>query len=790
MDKSWMHKSRLSNEYAKGVESFLDFAFDKSSEDNMIVCPCVKCANVHWHTREVVEEHLMCDWNPTVVTLVGSSMGSLFLLQHLISDNIITMPPSTTQPTSTFHSSHGAMGELLRDAFNIRHDVHGGIEPNIGDVVNDEAEVQDGAGEEEPPTEAAKFYKLLEDMNEKLYDGSKHSRLYFCIRLFHLKCMCGMTGKALDYLIEFLKEFFPAAAIPTNSRESKKVIKDLGLGYEKIHACPNDCMLYWSDKENQQACLVCGTSRWLSTDSNHSSNDDDEMVHKRPAKVLRYFPIIPRLQRIFMSSRTSGDMTWHVDGRTEDGCLRHPADAEAWKTFDTRYPDFASDPRNIRLGLSSDGFNPFKLLSTSYSTWPVVLIPYNLPPWKGMKQSSFLLSMIIPGVNGPGNDIDIYLQPLIKESSNYGLVFGHMMHQGKRNFNLRAALMWTINDFPAYAILSGWSTKGNYGKRIKQRLRKSKASSSSKKRQRQESNFQEDSVMDKEEDESQEADLWKKRSIFFDLPYWEHLLLRHNLDVMHIEKNVCENIIGTLLNVDGKSKDNLKARLDLVDMGIRHVLHPEYLPNGRTRLPPAVYSMTKGEKDVFCQVLKNIKVPDGYSSNISRCVNQKERKLHSLKSHDHHILLHDLLPIALRLSSSKQVLVEVKELCAEQEISSRFYCRSEYKNILRQQMRARRSTARDVDMQFTRTFHEWLAEVVSRGRNVTEEVRFLAQGPNRIVKRYKGYIINGFRFHTKSRERLRRTQNSGCVVTSSTVSYASASDANPRARKMLTITGF
>ena len=68
--------------------------------------------------------------------------------------------------------------------------------------------------------------------------------------------------------------------------------------------------------------------------------------------------------------------------------------------------------------------------------------------------------------------------------------------------------------------------------------------------------------------------LWKKRSIFFDLPYWEHNILRHNLDVMHIEKNVCDNLIGTILNLDGKTKDNIKARLDLKEMGIRQELHP------------------------------------------------------------------------------------------------------------------------------------------------------------------------------------------------------------------------
>ena len=59
----------------------------------------------------------------------------------------------------------------------------------------------------------------------------------------------------------------------------------------------------------------------------------------------------------------------------------------------------------------------------------------------------------------------------------------------------------------------------------------------------------------------------KKISIFFNLPYWKDNILRHNLDVMHIEKNVCDNILGTLVNIEGMSKDNLLARLDLKDLG-------------------------------------------------------------------------------------------------------------------------------------------------------------------------------------------------------------------------------
>ena len=78
---------------------------------------------------------------------------------------------------------------------------------------------------------------------------------------------------------------------------------------------------------------------------------------------------------------------------------------------------------------------------------------------------------------------------------------------------------------------------------------------------------------------------WKKKSVFFQLPYWKDNLIRRNLDVMHIEKNVCDNVLWTLLNVQGRSKDSLKARLDLQDMGIRRALHPQQRANKTTYLP-------------------------------------------------------------------------------------------------------------------------------------------------------------------------------------------------------------
>ena len=106
---------------------------------------------------------------------------------------------------------------------------------------------------------------------------------------------------------------------------------------------------------------------------------------------------------------------WHANGHMNDGLLGYSADFEAWKSFDSKYIEFSSKPRNVRLGLATDGFNPYGIMSSTYSTWPVILIPYNLPPWMCMKRSSFMLSLLIPGPTSPGNDIDVYLQPLVEE---------------------------------------------------------------------------------------------------------------------------------------------------------------------------------------------------------------------------------------------------------------------------------------------------------------------------------------------------------------------------------------
>ena len=100
-------------------------------------------------------------------------------------------------------------------------------------------------------------------------------------------------------------------------------------------------------------------------------------------------------------------------------------------------------------------------MSSQYSIWPVILIPYNLPPWMCMKDPYFMLSLLIPGPKSPGNDIDVYLEPLINELKQLWEVGVETFDASrKQNFIMHASLLWTINDFPAYGNLSGWNTRG------------------------------------------------------------------------------------------------------------------------------------------------------------------------------------------------------------------------------------------------------------------------------------------------------------------------------------------
>jgi hypothetical protein len=124
---------------------------------------------------------------------------------------------------------------------------------------------------------------------------------------------------------------------------------------------------------------------------------------------------------------------------------------------------------------------------------------------------------------------------------------------------------------------------------------------------------------------------------------------------MHIEKNVMDNILGTILDIKGKMKDDLATCLNLQEMGLILKLHPFTADYGKTYMPAACHTMSNEEKTNFLKVIRNLRVPDGYASNVSRCVRLKERMISGLKSQNNHVII-ELLLIALRRSLPDNVV--------------------------------------------------------------------------------------------------------------------------------------
>ncbi|BBH07377.1 Ankyrin repeat family protein [Prunus dulcis] len=406
----------------------------------------------------------------------------------------------------------------------------------------------------------------------------------------------------------------------------------------------------------------------------------------------------------------------HGKIKYHDDVMRHPADGEAWKEFDRTFPEFAADPRNVRLGLATDGFNPYGVLNQHHSTWPIFAFPYNLPPWKCMKKEYMMMTVLI--TEDPGRSIDVYLRPLVDELKDLWTngVRTYDKSTG-RMFTLRAAVMWTVNDFPAYAMVSGWSTKGymacpvckedvtsgwhagkvcylghrrwlpwdhewrekdkEFDGNTERRLRPREWSGDEILEQLNRLDFAPFGKTVSRTRPSTHLN-WTHKPMFFELPYWSKLKLRHNLDVMHVEKNVFDTLVGTILDIEGKTKDTIKARLDLERMGIRRGLWMNR-DSDKARRDLAFFSMKPNDKKEFLKFVSSVKFPDGYASNIARCVNVDGGKFTGLKSHDCHVFMQRLLPVGIRHLLPEDVVKPIMLL-------SRFFSQLTAKTLRRTDM--------------------------------------------------------------------------------------------------------
>jgi hypothetical protein len=99
--------------------------------------------------------------------------------------------------------------------------------------------------------------------------------------------------------------------LPKNLYESQKLLRALKMPYEHIHACPNGCVLFRKGHEKATHCPKCKSSRYLEVDTSDGKKEQLGI----PAKVLWYLPVIPRIQRMYMTKESTKQMTWHKHGK-------------------------------------------------------------------------------------------------------------------------------------------------------------------------------------------------------------------------------------------------------------------------------------------------------------------------------------------------------------------------------------------------------------------------------------------------------------------------------------------
>ncbi|KAG7556924.1 hypothetical protein ISN44_As11g029270 [Arabidopsis suecica] len=663
MDKAWVWLPRNSLEYEEGATKFVLDAASCLGNVLAMFCPCVDCRNVVHQSNETVLEHLVIRGMDLKYkrSKCGSKHGE-------ISDK-----------TTDVHASENEAYDLFRTAFMESEGKQSSQQNNV-----EESETVESKEEGE-------FRKKLEDAETPLYSTCmNYTKVSAIMGLYRIKVKSGMSENFFDQLLTLVHDMLPGDnMLPKSTNDMKKFLKIFGFGYDSIHACRNDCILYRNQYEELVSCPRCSESRW---EKDKHTGEEKKGI---PAKVL-----------------------------SQDGTMRHPVDSLTWVQVNDKWPEFAAEARNLRLGLSTDGMNPFSIQNTKYSTWPVLLVNYNMAPTECMKAENIMLTMLIPGPTAPSKNIDVYLQLIddLKDLWNEGMVVYDSFK--KESFTLRAMLLWSITDYPALGTLAGCKMKGKQACNVcgkdtphrwlkfsrkhvymgnRRRLRpdhpyrrrkvwfdntvelgtanriqsgaeiyeclrdfrnefgRPLEKKGKRKRMEADDDDDDDVIAAEEYEENDDQWRWKKMSIFFQLAYWKDLPVRHNIDVMHVEKNVSDALLSILMH-NGKSKDGLKARKDLEDIGIRTNLHTQKRGK-RTYLPPAAYWLSKEEKRKFCRRLSKFRGPDGYCANISNCVSVDPPNIGSMKSHDHHVMLQNLFPVALRGLLPRGPRIAVSRIC-------------------------------------------------------------------------------------------------------------------------------
>nr|CAH68044.1 B0103C08-B0602B01.1 [Oryza sativa] len=728
MDRQWMYTDRRSKEFIDGVHYFLRVA-EANRKRGFICCPCNKCKNQkEYSASRTIHFHLFeSGFMPSYNCWTSHGEQGVEMEEDEVEDDNI---PNFAQYAG-FEGNQTGEEEIAADG---------------NDVADDLVQMlQDVREDCESEKEAHKLDKMLEDHRTSLYPGCEqgHKKLDTTLELLQWKSKNGVSDKAFSDLLKLVKNILPGGnKLPETTYEAKKIVCPLGLEVHKIHACPNDCILYRGEEyENLESCPVC--------------------------KALRY-----KIRR---------DDPGEVDGQLTK--KRIPA-----------------------------------------------------------KRKYIMIPIIIQGPKQPGNDIDVYLRPLVEDLKQLWKKEGVPVwdEDKQEEFNLRALLFVTINDWPALSNLSGQSNKGykacthcmdeiestylkhcrkvvymghrrflaeNHPVRKKGKHFEHKADHRTKPKHRSGKTvfamvkdlkvvFGKGPGSQHIESEDGHAAMWKKNSIFWELPYWEFLDIRHAIDVMHLTKNLCVNLLG-FLGVYGKSKDTLEARNDLKHMEQRGDLHPEPKEKGSHYLSPASYTLSKAEKESMFECLESIKIRilgpmylhnmfpfERYMGVLKKYVRNRARPEASIaKGYGTEEVIEfcvefieDLRPIGVPESRHEGRLRGKGTLGrkAIMTVDNNLFRKAHFTVLQHSSLVApyieehlalvRARNIGKSDAWITRhhidTFPAWLRQHLMGNESINQQLAFLARGLSGSIATFQGYEINGYTFYTRAQDMKSTNQNS------------------------------
>ncbi|XP_076886636.1 uncharacterized protein LOC143536558 [Bidens hawaiensis] len=331
MDHDWMYKASYTSEiYAAGVQSFLSAAEANrvKKRSRSICCPCSVCQTFqYFEDITEIEAHLFENGFMPRYDCWSRHGESLAAFSTSSTANDTTYNDDASSLNSTYNNDSSNLDE---------NDNHlNGPDDNLNEMLHD---METNMGD----AEIENLQHLFEDAEKPLYTGSRLNKLDAVLNLSNLKSKNKWSDKSFTKLLVFLHDrmLLEDNELPISTYRAKKLMCPMGLEVERIHACPNNCILYRKRYENEHKCVVCGASRYKQKKDSDEVDDDE-----------------------------------------------------------------------------------------------------------GPKQ--------------PGNNIDVYLSPLIDDLKTlWDLGVNLYDAYGKEHFQLHATIFCTINDFPAYDNLSGYTTKG------------------------------------------------------------------------------------------------------------------------------------------------------------------------------------------------------------------------------------------------------------------------------------------------------------------------------------------